>query len=71
MKQYAALACAVLLLAACSGENREARLYGPNAYQIAGDTAPWKNATFQDDQQAWDHQMEKRARMQNEYQRIR
>ncbi|HEX6002448.1 MAG TPA: hypothetical protein VFZ14_00480 [Burkholderiales bacterium] len=63
--------CMVLLLAACSGEHREARLYGPQAAQHAGDTAPWQGPAFNGDSVAWDHQMDKRARLQNEYARIR
>lgn len=62
---------AVLLLAACTGESRETRLYGDRAHEIAGDTAPWANEPFRGDQQGWDHEMEKRARLQNEYSRIR
>lgn len=61
----------ILSLAACTGEDRETRLYGPNAHKIAGDTAPWQNERFEGNQLAWDHQMEKRARLQNEYTRIR
>jgi hypothetical protein len=60
-----------MLLAGCSGEHREARLYGPQAAEHAGDTAPWTNPTFNGDPAAWDHQMDKRARLQNEYARIR
>ena len=59
------------LLVACTGEDRETRLYGPDAHKIAGDTAPWANERFDNDQLAWDHQMDKRARLQNEYTRIR
>lgn len=62
---------ALLVLAGCSGENREARLYGPDAYRIAGDTAPWTAQRFAGDRLAWDHHMDKRARLQNEYTRIR
>jgi hypothetical protein len=61
----------IVLLSSCSGEDREQRIYGPNAYKIAGDTVPWANEPYNGNQMAWDHQMEKRARHQNEYQRIR
>jgi hypothetical protein len=66
------LLCAgFLALAACSGEDRETRLYGPNAHRIAGDTAPWHGARFEGDERAWQHRMDHRARLQNEYARIR
>ncbi|HEX5477185.1 MAG TPA: hypothetical protein VFX09_04955 [Burkholderiales bacterium] len=58
-------------LAACGDEDRDTRLYGPDAAKVAGDTAPWSNAPFHGNQLAWDHQQEKRARLQNEYTRIR
>ncbi len=67
----AALVVAVLALAACGRENRETRVYGPNAYAIAGDTTPWSSPAFKGDELAWNHQEEKRARLQNEYLRIR
>jgi hypothetical protein len=63
----------VLALAGC-GEQQEARqerLYGPNAYRIAGDTAAWSNAPFNGDEGAWAQEMDQRARNQNEYLRIR
>jgi hypothetical protein len=63
----------VLALAGC-GEQQEARqerLYGPNAYRIAGDTTAWSNAPFNGDEGAWAQEMDQRARNQNEYLRIR
>jgi hypothetical protein len=65
-----AIALSVLVIAGCTGRNREERLYGERAHEIAGDTAPWANAPFRGDQQAWDQQMDQRARLQNEYARI-
>jgi len=65
-------ACAgAILLSGCGKENRETRLYGPDAAAIAGDNVPWKNERFQGDAVAWDQEMEQRARLQNEYTRIR
>jgi hypothetical protein len=65
------IAVSIVFLSSCSGEDREQRLYGPDAYKIAGDTVPWANAPYDGNRMAWDHQMEKRARNQNEYRRIR
>ena len=60
----------VALLVGCTGKDRQDRLYGERAHEIAGDTAPWANEPYHGDQQAWDQQMEKRARLMNEYARI-
>ena len=69
--RFLVLSLAILLLPGCSGEDRETRLYGPNAHRIAGDTAPWANERFDGSEPAWTRQMESRARLQNEYARIR
>ena len=69
--------CLLLLIAALAGcgedkqTQRDARLYGPEAFKIAGDTAPWSNAPFNGDAQAWSEQVDNRARLMNEYSRIR
>jgi len=63
----------VLALAGC-GEHQEARqerLYGPNAYRVAGDTTAWSNPPFNGDAGAWARDIDERARNQNEYRRIR
>jgi hypothetical protein len=63
----------VLAVAGC-GENQQARqerLYGANAYRVAGDTTAWSNAPFNGDVDAWTHDIDERARNQNEYRRIR
>lgn len=67
---FTACACAILLYG-CGKEDRETRLYGQNAAMIAGDTAPWKSDRFQNNEENWNQEMEKRARLQNEYSRIR
>jgi len=62
-----------LALAGC-GEHQQARqerLYGADAYRIAGDTAAWSNPPFNGDEGAWARDMDERARNQNEYRRIR
>lgn len=59
----------LFLLGACSGEDRATRLYGPQAYATHGDTLPWANERFES-KVAWEHQMNKRARLLNEYARI-
>ena len=62
-----------LALAGC-GENmgeRQARLYGPNAYKIAGDTVPWGNPPYDGDEHIWQIAIDQRARMQNDYLRLR
>jgi hypothetical protein len=72
MKRYSFVLVAILVLAGC-GERQEARqerLYGAKAYQVAGDTAAWSNPPFNGDQGAWEREMDARARLQNEYQRI-
>jgi predicted small lipoprotein YifL len=69
--------CLLLLVAGLAGcgedkpSERDTRLYGPEAFKVAGDTAPWSNAPFNGDQKAWTEQEEKRARLMNEYSRIR
>jgi hypothetical protein len=72
MKTFLLLLC-VLALAGC-GENRgqrTARLYGSDAYRIAGDTTPWSNAPWNGNEHAWELQVGNRARMLNEYTRTR
>lgn len=64
------LLLSILTLAACTGRDREERLYGDRAHEIAGDTAPWAHDPFRGDQQAWNQEIDKRARLQNEYARI-
>jgi hypothetical protein len=62
-----------LALAGC-GENlgeRQTRLYGPNAYRIAGDTVPWSNPPYNGDEHTWQIAIDQRARMQNDYLRLR
>jgi hypothetical protein len=73
MKRLYLILGLVLALAGCGEhqETRQARLYGPEAYRIAGDTTAWSNPPFNGDQQAWRQEMDQRARLQNEYQRIR
>ena len=34
-------------------DRRQDRLYGPDAYRIAGDTVPWSNPPWNGDQAAW------------------
>jgi hypothetical protein len=63
----------VLAVAGC-GENQQARqerLYGANAYHVAGDTTAWSNEPFNGDAGAWARDIDERARNQNEYRRIR
>ena len=62
---------AAALLAGCGQDDRETRLYGPDAAKIAGYTPPWSGAPFNGNEQAWNEQTEKRARLMNEYTRIR
>ncbi|HYR34224.1 MAG TPA: hypothetical protein VEQ87_08055 [Burkholderiales bacterium] len=63
----------VLALAGCGEQQqtRQERLYGANAYRVAGDTTAWSNAPFNGDAGAWAHDIDERARNQNEYRRIR
>ena len=63
----------VPLLAACGEhqEARQARLYGANAYKVAGDTTPWSNPPYSGDEMAWQQDIDARGKLQNEYQRIR
>ena len=63
----------ICVLAGC-GEHQEARqerLYGANAYRVAGDTTAWSNEPFNGDAGAWARDIDERARNQNEYRRIR
>ena len=63
----------VLALAGC-GEHQQARqerLYGADAYRVAGDTAPWSNSPYSGDEMAWQQDIDARGKLQNEYQRIR
>ena len=72
MNRLCAFLC-VLALAGC-GENivhRQERLYGPDAYRMAGDTVPWSNPPWNGDQAAWQRDIDNRARMLNEYRRTR
>jgi hypothetical protein len=73
MNRFYLLLVLVLALAGCGEhqETRQARLFGPEAYRIAGDTTAWSNPPFNGDEQAWQHEIDDRARQQNEYQRIR
>ena len=73
MKRYSFVLVAVLVLAGCGErqEARQARLYGAEAHKVAGDTAAWSNSPFNGDRGAWEREMDARARLQNEYQRIR
>jgi len=73
MNRFCLLLILTLALAACGErqEARQARLYGPDAYRIAGDTAAWSNSPFNGDAQAWRNEIDQRARQQNEYQRVR
>jgi hypothetical protein len=70
MKTFCVLLCA-LALAGC-GENigkRQERLYGPDAYRIAGDTTPWSHPPWNGDEHAWKIEIDNRTRLLNEYPR--
>jgi predicted small lipoprotein YifL len=62
-------AAALVLLAGC-GEKQPVTVYKQGQYQGKPDKQPWDNATFKNDQAAWDKAIKARNSGQNEYSRV-